>query len=282
MNQLRLTYGPWEVECLAEDGARLSVLRFDGTDLLTSAPADFRAPAADHGQYETRPVYGYDDCFPSVAACAYPRGDRVAVPDHGELCWLPWKVGCSADGLECVVRSKLLPIEFKRSLTFAGASLTWEFEVINETREAVVFQHVMHALMPLGAVTGLELPRFSSVTETLHNEVLPADVADYLMGLPTGQARMVHLQGMNEGKSNIVLRSGIQVAVTFPSSLFPTLGIWWNNGGYPDEEGCRRVECAVEPIPGPLGSLAEAYESGTHLTVPPNDRLEWTIGWTVS
>ncbi|NQT91889.1 MAG: hypothetical protein HQ559_03940, partial [Lentisphaerae bacterium] len=64
--------GKWEVECVAGDGGRISRLSFAGRDLLTGPPADFRPPTLDYGTYEERPVYGYDDCLPTVVACEYP------------------------------------------------------------------------------------------------------------------------------------------------------------------------------------------------------------------
>ncbi|MBU0640301.1 MAG: hypothetical protein KKB50_15655 [Planctomycetes bacterium] len=64
--------------------------------------------------------------------------------------------------------------------------------------------------------------------------------------------------------------------------MFGTLGIWWNNAGYPDEDGCQRIECAFEPIPGPTSSLAEAYPGKGHLSVPPQGRLAWEITWNIT
>jgi hypothetical protein len=58
--------GRWTLDCSLADGARIGRLQFDGIDLLTRAPAAFRPPAGDYGDYELRPVYGYDDCFPTV------------------------------------------------------------------------------------------------------------------------------------------------------------------------------------------------------------------------
>ena len=78
--QVRLASGLWEIECLPEDGGRIATLRFAGRDFLTRAPDPFTPPAGDFGNYETRPVYGYDDCFPSVDPCTYPARERFDVP----------------------------------------------------------------------------------------------------------------------------------------------------------------------------------------------------------
>ena len=63
--------GSWRMECDLADGARIRRLRFQEADLLTAKPEAFRPPQADYGRYETRPVFAYDDCFPTVEQCAH-------------------------------------------------------------------------------------------------------------------------------------------------------------------------------------------------------------------
>lgn len=123
-------YGRWIIEYDLDDGARLSRLCFNNTDLLTREPNNFRSPSSDYGEYETRPVYGYDDCFPSIEQCKYP-GIDWEIPDHGELCWRKWNLIAQKNCLIFSVKSDLLPIIFKRILEFNEFNLTWKFEVTN-------------------------------------------------------------------------------------------------------------------------------------------------------
>ncbi len=94
-------FGRWMIEYDLDNGARLNRLCFDKFDLLTTNPENFRPPSEDYGEYETRPVFGYDDCFPSVDQCNYPGMDWK-IPDHGELCWLKWNVEAQGNRLICV------------------------------------------------------------------------------------------------------------------------------------------------------------------------------------
>ena len=57
-------FGTWHIQCIPEDGARISILKYDGYDLFTGNPSAFKPPEKFIGEFETRPVYGYDDCFP--------------------------------------------------------------------------------------------------------------------------------------------------------------------------------------------------------------------------
>ena len=248
-----ITMGRWTLDCSLADGARIGRLQFDGIDLLTRAPAAFRPPAGDYGDYELRPVYGYDDCFPTV--------DRTSdCPDHGELCWLAWE----GSETECSVRSVRWPVSFHCRLDFGERTLTWSFRVTNRGDRELPFLHVMHPLMPLDQVVSLELP-------------VPG-VAQRLLGVPRGQAEMLYLPGAAGGSFAMGLRAGLKLRVTYAPDLFPTLAIWWNNGGYPNEAGLRRCECAFEPAPGKTTRLSD----GTTLAVEPGQSRSWQVVWDVT
>ena len=278
-------YGLWDVHWCAEDGGRLSALRYGRQDLLTAPPPGFHPPAKDYGQYETRPVYGYDDCFPTVDACNFPT-QEWSVPDHGELSWLPWEVIVTRDQLTFHVKSQKLPVIFKRCMSFQTSSLNWSFEVINTGQVNVPFLHVMHCLMPLREIVGVQLPEFSKAVDEALDKPLPLatsnQVVDLLLAHGDAKALMLLLRGVKSGSAGIAFRSGLKLEVRFPVELFPTLGIWWNNGGYPDEEGCRRVECAFEPIPGKYSSLAKSFQEGVYLLAPAGASMKWTITWNIA
>lgn len=280
-------FGRWRVGYAAEDGARLTSLSFDDLSLLAGAPRDFRAPTRDYGKYETRPVYGYDDCFPTVDACSYPsplgRGGW-SVPDHGELCWLPWTVKVAQDELHFEVESKALPLRFVRVMRFTASGIEWRFEIKNEGEEALPFMHVMHALLPLENVARVELPAFSEVMDEVRGMVVTfrdvTEVAEALSRMRL-EAEMFLLRGVKQGQYVVRFRSGQTLRVTYPAEVFPTLGIWWNHEGHPDEDGLRRMECALEPIAGRWSSLEKSLAEGDVQMAEPGRSTEWTIRWEI-
>ncbi len=285
MNGIRLQSGRWNVECLPEDGARISRLQFAGLDILTRAPESFQLPATDFGLYETRPVYGYDDCFPTVDSCRFPVGDNFEIPDHGELCWLPWKVTAEGNCLDCSVRSAILPVTFRRKMVFGESSLRWEFEVVNESGCEIPIFHVMHGLMSLDQVIIIELPECEGISDEINDKQLPhrsgEELSQWLLGRDQGVAEMLLLRKIKSGMACIGFQNGLFLQMEFSAELFPTFGIWWNNAGYPDEAGCRRTECAFEPIPGTKSSFEASYADGVHLSVPAEGQLGWTINWNI-
>ncbi len=285
-NQKKLEFGKWQVECFPADGARLSRLSYNGFDLLTKEPTSFCPPKKDYGQYETRPVYGYDDCFPTVDACRFPVGNNFDIPDHGELCWLGWDLYAQPDQLICQIHSKLLPVTFTRTMTFEETSLKWEFAIVNESEKAIPFLHVMHALMPIQNIKQIKLPNFKKLYDEMREKLVEFNCSEslvnYLLCLDKGKAEMLLLNGIETDQVEITLNNGRILIVEFSKDLFPTLGIWWNNAGYPDEDGCRRIECAIEPMPATTSSLEASYADGVYLSVPPDGRLEWEVNWNIN
>ncbi|MBT3276243.1 MAG: hypothetical protein HN368_24055, partial [Spirochaetales bacterium] len=120
--------GNWKVSCLPGDGGRISSLAYAGHQILTPSPSEFRKPSSRLGEYETRPVYGYDDCFPTVDECNFP-GESFKCRDHGQLCWSKWHIAKKANQLICIVESDRPRIVFTRVLSFSGDCLTWRFTI---------------------------------------------------------------------------------------------------------------------------------------------------------
>jgi hypothetical protein len=267
-----------------EDGARVNRLTFAGYDLLTTEPRKFRAPGPGFGHYETRPVYGYDDCFPSVVACRYP-GSEWEIPDHGEVCWLDCEVRLIPNGLRSAVRSRVLPLVFTRTMIFEESRLVWDFSVENQGTVPLPVQHVMHPLVDPGKISSIRLPDFRRVYDYAAGDYLDLHggeaVEDYLLGLPPGGTAMLFLRGVDEGEVGWTYRNGLTVVCQFPVDLFPTLGIWWDHAGHPRSPVPARSECAFEPTPGSTSSLAAAYEEGGCLEAPPGNVLRWRIVWDV-
>jgi hypothetical protein len=275
----------WFVEYSAEDGGRIKRLLYNGLDLLTREPAFFHPPVREHGRYEDRPVYGYDDCFPSVVACRYPN-TNVNIPDHGELCWRRWEVVRGLDNLIFRVRSQILPLAFMRRMDFTKDSILWSFETRNDGTETFPFQHVMHPLIALSQLKSIEFPEFQTAFDW--NEQMPLrlkrarDIGNYLINLPPRSYSMIFLQNVSAGHLKWTYNNGLNIMLTFPVELFPTVGVWWNNCGYPEEDNIRRDECSFEPVPGFTSSLAQAYTDGNCLYVQPGKCFKWQIKWEIS
>lgn len=276
--------GPWHIEFRLNDGGRLTRVSHNGYDLLTSEPKEFRPPAADIGQYERRPVYGYDDCFPSVGACDYPDLG-IRIPDHGEVCWLPWDVREEFHSVTFLVKSRLLPVAFRRKMSFTESSIVWDFEVLNEGNRQLPFQHVMHPLFKPEEIQRIALPRFESAFDWTNSKALssadPERLSEGLLRCPERSVAMIFLRKIKNGEVGLTFSNGMRLNMKFPVEYFPTIWIWWDNLGHPNEDGIRRRECSFEPTPGLSSVLSQAYADRNCLMVEPRGRLAWQVRWEV-
>ena len=272
----------WHIQCIPEDGGRISVLKFAGYDLLTRELPGFKPPDRFLGIYETRPVYGYDDCFPTVDPCIYP-GDQTECRDHGELYSLEWKVLAEKQTLNCSAECLNPRVSFKRILTFDGYKLCWRFEVVNKSSRMIKFLHVMHALMPLENIQYFSVPGFISVIDEITQQQCsmkdPQELYDHLAGVSNGNYNMILLRNTHEGFVKIGFKEGFILYIRYNCKMFPTLGVWWNNSGYPEEKGLERNECAFEPIPGTCSNLSKSSADGIFLSAAPGKKLCWEIDW---
>ena len=91
---------------------------------------------------------------------------------------------------------------------------------------------------------------------------------------------MLILKEITDGFVKLKFSNGLKLEIRFDHILFPTLGIWWNNKGYP-EGGQLRTECAFEPIPGTCSDLSKSFRDGVYLSVAPGEKLYWEVIWTI-
>jgi hypothetical protein len=284
MNKLKSAFGDWLIEYLPEDGARISVLKYRGHNLLTSEPVGFYPPVNFCGEYETRQVFGYDDCFPTVDVCPYP-GAKFDCRDHGEICWQEWQAEIQGNRLICSTDCHNPAVNFKRIMTFEGKRLIWRFEVTSLSTERIVFLHVMHALLQLDNIKNLEIPGCRKIFDEIKSEETglksSAELGEWLLAFHPGSFGMFLLREISDGLVKLSFSSGLRLEISFEHKLFPTLGIWWNKGGYP-ESGQLRTECAFEPIPGTCSDLSKSVRDGVYLVVEPAKPMIWEVSWTVS
>jgi hypothetical protein len=198
---------------------------------------------------------------------------------------MKWHVVPESNRLTCQVDCLNPKVVFTRTLEFQENSLKWIFEVINQTDVQLPFLHVMHALMPLEEIRSIELPGFCKIIDENTSKQLslnyPENVAMNLLKMRSGTFAMLLLKGVNLGQIHLVFKKGLTLKISFNKYLFPTLGIWWNNYGYPNEDGRQRIECAFEPIPGSTSKLEQAFADGTFLKVEPRRNLKWEINWQI-
>ena len=137
--------------------------------------------------------------------------------------------------------------------------------------------------MPLNNIEAIELPKFNTAFDDINQKEMnlksPEEIADFLLAQPKNTKQMLFLRGIHKGKLRLTFKNKLTLEMRFPQNLLSTIGIWWNNNGYPNEDGLRRNECAFEPISGSNSSLEDAYREGRCLFVAPGEQFKWEMEW---
>jgi hypothetical protein len=143
----------------------------------------------------------------------------------------------------------------------------------------------MHPLLPLDQIQSIELPEFSkcvddtnSIDLSLHNA---QQIGDHLFAIQKGSYEMLFMREIYAGSVVLGYKKNLFLKISFDSKLFPTIGIWWNNAGYPEEESLKRNECAFEPIPGTCSNFSVSFKDGTYLSVERGKAFCWEIEWEI-
>jgi galactose mutarotase-like enzyme len=218
-----------------------------------------RLPLARHpygiSYIENADTGGWDECFPTVAACAYPlephRG--VLLPDHGDLWAQAWisKVERRADRIEIVTSCSAiaLPCELTRTLTLrAGAArLEMHYAVQNKGSYDVAFIWSAHPLLRIEPGMMLEFPasaRFNVYSATArtnlrqrHGLHWPMPVRrdgqdiriDPLPGPDAGVAFKIWSEQLAEGWTRLNANDGT-LCMRFDVGEIPQVALWLNAG----------------------------------------------------
>ncbi|NSW58346.1 MAG: hypothetical protein HPY44_20245 [Armatimonadetes bacterium] len=279
--------GDWEVECDL-DGGRLTRVCWRGHSLLTGPHmpgGTFTPPDPKWGEYETRPVFGYDDCWPSLEVSLWPGRDRT-VRDHGEVCWLPWEIDAGQDALRGTVADSGGEWSFARVLSCDAGALRFDFTVANTGSRPLAMSWAGHALAPPGNVRYLDLPTCRHIRWEWPQEratgdtgVQSADVWPFLRELE-GQAVMLVLDHCAAPVVTVGL-DGARWTLAIEGVERPSLGLWYNPGAYPPEPGLEREEFGLEWMLTPECSLQDAAANGNAMMVAPRDELRWAVTWSV-
>jgi galactose mutarotase-like enzyme len=248
---------------------------------------------------------GWDECFPTVAACAYPlspwRG--APMPDHGELWPQAWSVETVADdatgGVSVRTRARgvRLPYTFARAVSLDPESSTvrLDYEVTSESEEEIAYIWSAHPLFAIEPGMRVELPPdavmrpYSTVPPDLLSEQgeytwpLRVERDGRELGLArlpdasAGVAFKLWSEPLSEGRASLVARDGA-LRFSFDPRLVPQVGLWANLGGWSGTGGEPYYNLGLEPCIGAQDSLEEAVERyGLYATLPPRGARAWWL-----
>jgi galactose mutarotase-like enzyme len=241
---------------------------------------------------------GFDECLPSVAACAVgAQGATVQVPDHGDFWRLGWEATQEGNNIRMAATGVSLPLRFERLVTLEGTTLGLSYRVTNMGQEPAPYAWSAHPLFAVDRGDRIALPQ--SVRQVLvegsagqrlgsrhsrhtwpqtANGGGPAIDLSTAGGIGDGVGDKLFLEAPAEGWARVErVQHRLSIEVQFDPERIPWLGLWLCYGGWPEGK-CNRQQCvAIEPCTAPLDSLAEAIAAGQARQLAPGESNEWPM-----
>lgn len=302
--------GACSVIVVPEFGGKIASIRIDGRELL-QAPLAPMAPRTQTMSFEAGDASGWDECLPSVAACAVSTGAGEAqIPDHGDLWRVAWEEqgprdqetkGPKNDSVSLRAECFSLPLVLDRTLELSerrdGWRLNLDYCLTNTGPYSVPWSWAAHPLFVAEAGDRIILPG------SIHSLRLEGsggrrlgkndDTVDWPVAKLAGRG-MTDLSIAQSPDSGIgdklfagplsldenwcVLErpsARLRIKVGFDTAATPYLGLWICYGGWPDRPGPKQTCVAMEPATAPVDSLAETGLWSRELA--PGACAEWTM-----
>ncbi len=296
--------GVIELALMPELGGKISSLRDgrSGREWLWRHPRMAYKRVPHGGSYLSEAdTGGWDECFPSVAPCAYPSTPwaGAAIQDHGEL-WSQLAALEIEEGADRVIlrtrwQGVALPYTFERAVTLAphSARVRFEYSATNTAEAPMPFIWSAHPLLAIEPGMQLLVPPAARFNRwAAHPVDLIGEDSDLrfpltargidLATLPdvsTGIALKLWSDPLPEGEGWATLRAHDgELRMRWDIAQLPQVGFWMNLGAWAGDGGAPYFNLGLEPCIGAQDSLAEAVtQRNLFATLPPRGSRAWWL-----
>jgi hypothetical protein len=298
--QVILDNGRIRATVLPELGGKTSSLvrAATGREFLRQPASRPLKPAIYGAAFENYDPSGFDECFPTIAACEYPGGafDGLALPDHGELWSSRWQFEVHGEELWLAAAGRRLPYIFRKRLRLEDEAVILRYELESVTDAPFHYLWSAHPLLKIDPGCRIVLPE--DVTEMLvessRNQRLGesgdssrwprARLADgsetdlSILGDPSRHtADKLFTPRLSNGACALYHpESNESISFHFNCAIIPHVGVWICEGGWPNPEN-GHYTAALEPCTSRADSLAEAIGRGECTRILPGAKKSWEL-----
>ncbi len=290
---LRLSDGRVSIAVAPELGGKIiSLTGSDGHERLSRSGKPYVARTAGMAYGDTE-FDGIDEIFPTLGVCA-ANTQHPALPDHGEVCRLAWRV-VDGPGISLAVDGVLQPYRLTRAITIepdaadpAGEpSIVLSYTVANLGQADLPYVYCFHPLFAMDSDLDLELRPEQSLRVLLSSDgFLGANDRverwDALLSGPLGghagkpgrnRFWKAVVQKVADARIGLHWGDGGSCAMSWSGDVLPHCAIWATEGGILD--GLRHL--APEPSVASVDGLDDAIVAGEARTLKPGAIDRWTI-----
>jgi galactose mutarotase-like enzyme len=301
---VRVETGPIGLALIPALGGKIASLRDNrsGREWLWRHPRlPYQQEGPDASYVERADTGGWDECFPTVAPCAYPSAPwaETALPDHGELWSQATVVDVHQDASRVTLRTRwqgrALPYTFERTVTAPanGTGLRVDYAVTNEAQAPLQFIWSLHPLLRIEPGMRLSLPPSARYHRWAS---MPAGAVDEDSGLRFPLVAGGHdLSTLPDRMAGIALKlwsdplpagdgwaalqaSDGELRLRWDTALLPQVGFWMNLGAWSGDGGEPYYNLGLEPCIGAQDSLAEAVtRHNLFATLAPGATRTWWL-----
>lgn len=251
--------------------------------------------------YSHHDIGGYDECFPTVAACRgrAPSGHPYDYADHGSLWQKAWNAHDGGGALHMTCELAGLDCSFSRTCSLVGDdTLRLDYHLRNGGSRPVPFVYSAHPLLAANEHTRVILPREmtraycylsapnSGLTDGDWLDLpcpMPADlVGPFSLGRQT--FAKLFSDRLQEGRATVEYPdSGERLVITFDTAALPHLGLLAAQGhdSLGDGHFAGEFLLGLEPTTGIGDDLPTCLQTGTLRVLEPGAELGFWICLTV-
>jgi galactose mutarotase-like enzyme len=287
-------------------GGKIAQLELGGRQWLwTSDLTPYAVPDENASYAETADSGGYDELFPTVAACKVPTWVRTfggdPLPDHGEL-WsqapaIEVRTSPAGQSATTTWMGRRMPYRLTREVRVTpSGDVEIDYEARNTGTDRVPFIWSAQPMFPLTSGTRIELPQATRLhVYAQHDISIGLGATDLRWPLVRSQGRLLDLSNpfavakryackvfleMREGRAALI-EDGVRLEISFRVDDVPNVGLWINRGGWtPFKRGKPYQNLTLQPSIGAPDTLEEAlgaWKSSHWLDVGGSRR--WSLRW---
>ena len=299
MTQVILDNGRIRASVLPELGGKISSLvRAATVREFLRQPSQPLQAAVYGARFESYDASGFDECFPTIAACEYPGGsfNGLELPDHGELWSSRWQFEIHGEELWLAVIGRRLPYIFRECIRLEYEAIVLRYELESVTDAPFHYLWSAHPLLKVDPGCRIVLPEDVNemMVESSRNQRLGksgdskrwprARLADgsetdlNILGDPSRRtADKLFTPRLSNGACALYYpESNESISFHFNCAIIPYVGVWICEGGWPNPED-GHYTAALEPCTSRTDSLAEAIGGGECSRILPGAKKSWEL-----